>query len=68
MGKILVTRGLGFIGSHIAKYYAKKGDEIIVFDNLSRLEFLGRVFKCCSSRRTVSSRHQNFSVYISSFN
>ena len=39
--KILVTGGAGFVGSHVAEYYAKKGDEVIVSDNLSRAELLG---------------------------
>lgn len=38
--KILVTGGAGFVGSHVSEYYAKKGDEVIVFDNLSRGETL----------------------------
>lgn len=45
---ILVTGGAGFIGSHVAEYYARKGDEVIVLDNLSRWEILegtlGNVF------------------------
>lgn len=40
--KILVTGGAGFIGSHVAEYYAMKGNEIIVFDNLSRTEILSK--------------------------
>lgn len=39
--KILVTGGAGFVGSHVAEYYANKGDEIVIFDNLSRAELLG---------------------------
>ena len=39
--KILVTGGAGFVGSHAAEYYAMKGDEVVVFDNLSRAELLG---------------------------
>jgi nucleoside-diphosphate-sugar epimerase len=39
--KILVTGGAGFVGSHVAEYYANAGDEITVFDNLSRAELLG---------------------------
>jgi len=39
--KVLITGGAGFIGSHIAEYYAKKGDKVVVFDNLSRAELLG---------------------------
>ena len=41
MSKILVTGGAGFVGSHVAEYYAKKGEEVAVFDNLSRAELLG---------------------------
>jgi CDP-paratose 2-epimerase len=40
---ILVTGGAGFIGSHVAEYYAKKGEEVVVLDNLSRTEILGKV-------------------------
>ncbi|MEM4310931.1 MAG: NAD-dependent epimerase/dehydratase family protein [Nitrososphaerales archaeon] len=38
--KVLVSCGAGFIGSHVAEYYAKKGIEVLVFDNLSRMEIL----------------------------
>ena len=41
--RILVTGGAGFIGSHVAEYYAKKKDEVIVLDNLSRTKILGKV-------------------------
>lgn len=37
--KILITGGAGFIGSHIAEYYAQDDNEITIFDNLSRGEF-----------------------------
>ena len=40
--KILVTGGGGFVGSHIAEYYAHKGEEVVVFDNLSRAELLNK--------------------------
>ena len=39
--KVLVTGGAGFVGSHVAEYYAKKGDEVAIFDNLSRATLLG---------------------------
>lgn len=39
--EILITGGAGFVGSHAAEYYAKKGNEVVVFDNLSRAELLG---------------------------
>jgi len=38
--KVLVTGGAGFIGSHVAEYFAQKGDDVIVFDNLKRKELL----------------------------
>jgi CDP-paratose 2-epimerase len=38
--KILVTGGAGFIGSHVAEYYARRGDDVVVFDNLSRARLL----------------------------
>lgn len=40
--KVLVTGGAGFIGSQVAEYYAKRGNKVIVFDNLSRVKILGK--------------------------
>ncbi len=40
--RVLVTGGAGFIGSHIAEFYAKNGDDVTVFDNLSRDNLLGK--------------------------
>ncbi len=34
--KILITGGAGFIGTNIAEHFLHKGNEIIVYDNLSR--------------------------------
>src|SRR3990172_2327819 len=34
--RVLITGGAGFLGSHIAEYCDKRGDEVIVVDNLSR--------------------------------
>lgn len=39
--KVLIIGGAGFVGSHVAEYYANKGEEVVVFDNLSRAELLG---------------------------
>lgn len=36
--KVLVTGGAGFVGSHLAEYFAKNRGEFAVFDNLSRVE------------------------------
>ena len=35
MKKVLITGGAGFIGSHVAEGYSKKGYEVIIVDNLS---------------------------------
>lgn len=34
--KILITGGAGFIGSNAAAYFSQKGNDVIIFDNLSR--------------------------------
>jgi len=39
--RILITGGAGFVGSHVAEYYARKDYEVVAFDNLSRAELLG---------------------------
>lgn len=35
MSKILITGGVGFIGSHLVDKLIKKDNEVIVLDNLS---------------------------------
>jgi UDP-glucose 4-epimerase len=35
MKKVLITGGAGFIGSHLADYYAKKGVRVVVVDDMS---------------------------------
>ncbi|MHC1686253.1 MAG: NAD-dependent epimerase/dehydratase family protein [Methanothrix sp.] len=39
--KVLVTGGAGFVGSHVSEYYARRGEDVVVFDNLSRAKLLG---------------------------
>ncbi|MEK6977546.1 MAG: NAD-dependent epimerase/dehydratase family protein [Candidatus Hydrothermarchaeota archaeon] len=39
--RLLVTGGGGFVGSHVVEYYAKRGEEVIALDNLSRARILG---------------------------
>lgn len=34
--KVLITGGCGFIGCNIAKFYLKRGDKVIILDDLSR--------------------------------
>jgi len=47
-GYTLVTGGAGFIGSHAAEYFAGKGQDVVVLDNLSRAELLGKSDKNAS--------------------
>jgi CDP-paratose 2-epimerase len=37
---ILVAGGAGFIGSHVAEWYAERGKDVTVLDNMSRVELL----------------------------
>jgi CDP-paratose 2-epimerase len=39
--KILITGGAGLIGSHCAEYYAAKGGQVLVYDNLMRSTIFG---------------------------
>ena len=51
---VLVTGGCGLIGFNTAKYYAQKGHEVDVMDNLERSDLLGH--KVHEDRRTFNSR------------
>lgn len=73
MNKILVTGGLGFIGSHTCVELIEKGYEIVIADNLSnsKIEVLDKLevisgkkvvfcnvdFKSITSSRTVFENH-----------
>jgi CDP-paratose 2-epimerase len=37
---VLVTGGAGFIGSHVAEHFARAGDDVTIYDNLSRASLL----------------------------
>ena len=65
--KIIITGGAGFIGSNAASFFLNRGDEVIIYDNLSRsgskknltwLRSLGRKFTLIegqiTSRKDVS--------------
>lgn len=41
--RVLITGGAGFVGSHVAEYYAKNGDDVVIFDNFSRATLLGHM-------------------------
>ncbi|MFC1804515.1 NAD-dependent epimerase/dehydratase family protein [Candidatus Omnitrophota bacterium] len=38
--KVLVTGGCGFIGSWVCEYYAKKGNQVISYDNMTKHELM----------------------------
>jgi len=40
--RIVVTGGAGFVGSQVAEYFVRKNNEIIICDNLSRVQLLGK--------------------------
>ncbi|MBI5158743.1 GDP-mannose 4,6-dehydratase [Candidatus Micrarchaeota archaeon] len=60
--KVLVTGGAGFIGSHVAEFYAQKGAEVIVFDNLSRGELLGKPLKNAKYNWDFLSKNRNVAL------
>lgn len=45
ISKVLVTGGAGFVGSHTAEFYLKNGNDVIVFDNISRAQLLGKGYE-----------------------
>lgn len=40
MDSVLVTGGAGFVGSHVAEFYAQRGVDVTVLDNFSRIDTL----------------------------
>lgn len=36
--KVLVTGGCGFLGFHVCEFYARKGDEVISYENMTKHE------------------------------
>jgi CDP-paratose 2-epimerase len=38
--KVMVTGGCGFLGSHVCERYARTGDQVICFDNMTKYELL----------------------------
>ncbi|MBI4972862.1 MAG: GDP-mannose 4,6-dehydratase [Candidatus Omnitrophica bacterium] len=60
--KVLVTGGAGFIGSHVAEFYANKGHDVVVLDNLSRSELLGKEIKNLKYNWDYLSKFKNISL------
>lgn len=59
---ILITGGAGFIGCHLAEYYANKGNAVIVFDNLSRTKLLGKSRKNALYNWNYLRRYDNIDL------
>jgi len=51
--KVLVTGGCGFIGSHTCEYYARLGNEVVSFDNMTKYE-LGRTGYAANAARNYN--------------
>lgn len=60
--KILVTGGMGFIGSHIAEYHAIKGHQVVVIDNLSRGRLLSHDFFNKSLNLSYLLKYENIQL------
>jgi len=60
--KVLVTGGSGFVGSNVAEYYAKKGNEVIVFDNLSRADLLKKGSENRDYNHNYLQQYHNISI------
>ena len=45
MSRILITGGAGFIGNHLAEELARRGNKIVIYDNLltGRLDYLSKI-------------------------
>jgi CDP-paratose 2-epimerase len=51
--RVLVTGGCGFIGSHVCEFYAKRGDTVVAFDNMTKYE-LGRTGYAAEAARNYN--------------
>lgn len=36
--RVLVTGGCGFLGSHVCEFYARRGDDVVSYDNMTKHE------------------------------
>jgi CDP-paratose 2-epimerase len=60
--RFLITGGAGFIGSHVAEYYALRGHNILVLDNLSRLKLLKKRKKELTANWEYLQKYKNIEL------
>tara|TARA_B100000212_G_C27385019_1_gene538984 strand:+ start:3925 stop:4890 length:966 start_codon:yes stop_codon:yes gene_type:complete len=51
--KVLITGGLGFIGSNLSKKLVERGDEVIIIDNLMK-DYGGNLYNICNFSDSIS--------------
>lgn len=54
--KVLITGGCGFLGSHVCEFYARRGDTVIAYDNMTKYE-LNRTGYPAESARKYNSEY-----------
>ena len=57
--RILITGGAGMVGSHTAEYYAKRGEDVTVLDNLMRSKLFGYDKKSVEFNWNYLKRYKN---------
>jgi len=61
--KILISGGAGLVGSHCAEYFARKGNKVVVVDNLMRSEIFGSKHKSVEYNWHYLSRLKNIKLF-----
>jgi len=59
--RIFITGIIGFVGSHIAEFYAKQGHDVIGIDNYSRSRLLGK--EVGSNHEYLIKNYPNITIY-----
>ncbi len=60
--KVLVTGGAGFVGSHVSEFYARRGEKVVVLDNLSRAQLLGKEEENATYNWEYLKKYSNISL------
>ena len=60
--RILITGGAGLVGSHVAEYYARRSEEVIILDNLMRSQLFGYDKKSVEYNWRWLERYQNIKL------